>query len=80
MGRGGAKIASGIAGLVWELVEEVCSGIEVVIERDYTVGDRSLRRDVVVVDAEGLIACVAVGMRGSGLPEKWDMSQLWTKS
>lgn len=65
--RGGAKVAFALAVLVWEVVEEVCFGIAVVIEEGCRVGDLSLNM-VVVVDVEGLIAYVAVGRRGFGLP------------
>lgn len=68
MGRGGAQIAFEVAGLVWEAVEEVCFGIEVVMEEDCTVEDWSLSRGAAVVDAEGLIACVAVERNRFGLP------------
>lgn len=57
-----------VAGLVWEVVEEVCFGIVVAIEEGCRVGDWNLSRGVVVVDAKGLIACVVVGRKGFGLP------------
>lgn len=57
-----------VAGLVWEVEEEVCYGIAVVIEEGCEVGDWSLNRVVVGVDAEGVIAGVALGRRGFGLP------------
>ena len=57
-----------IAGLVWETGEEVCLDIGIVVEEDCRIGGWSLSRGVVVVDAEDLIAGVAVGMRGSELP------------
>lgn len=68
MGRDGAGIAFVVAGPCWELVEEVCFGIAVGIEGCCRVGDWSSNRVVLVVDVEGLIACVAVGKRGFGLP------------
>lgn len=68
MGRDGARIAVVVAGLVWEVKEEVCFGTAVVIEEDCMVGDWSLNRVALVVDVKGLIACVAVGRRGFGLP------------
>ena len=49
-------------------MEEVCFGIAVGVEEDYRVGGWSSNRVVLVVDVEGLIACVAVGKRGFGLP------------
>ncbi len=49
-------------------MEEVCFGIAAVVEEDCRVEDWSLNRVVVVVDVEGLIACVAVGKRAFGLP------------
>lgn len=68
MGRHGAGLAFVVAGLVWEVEEEVCYGIAVVIEEGCKVGDWSLNRVVVGVDAEGVIAGVALGRRGFGLP------------
>ena len=47
------------------MVEEVCSGIDSVIEEGCWVGDWRLSRGV---DEEDLIACGAVGRRGFGLP------------
>ena len=68
MGRGGAKTALGVAGLVWEAAE-VCFGVGFVIEEGCWIGDWSLSRGaVLVVVAEGLIAWVAVERRGSGPP------------
>lgn len=68
MGRDGAAVAVVAAGLVWEVVEEDCFGIEVVVEAGCRVGDWNLNRVVVEVDVEGLIACVAVVRRGFELP------------
>lgn len=73
MGRGGGETAFGLAGLVWEVVEEVCFGTEVGFEEVYTLGDWNLSRGVVVVDVEDLIDCVAVGRRGFVLPVSMEL-------
>lgn len=65
---GGVGVAFGVAGLVWEVVEEVCFGDAVVFEENCRAGDWSLRGVVVKVDVESLIACVAVGRRVFVLP------------
>ena len=57
-----------IAGQVWAAVGEVYFDTAVVVEENCRVADWRLSKGVLVVDAEGSIACVAVGRRGSGLP------------
>lgn len=62
------KTAPVFAGFVWE-VAEACFGIGFEIEEGRRRGVWSLSRGVMlVVVAEGLIACVAVDMRESGPP------------
>lgn len=62
------KTAPGLAELVWEAAE-VCFGIGFESEEGCRIEGWSLSRGVVlVVVAEGLIACVAVGRRESGPP------------
>ena len=66
--RRGVEVAFALAVLVWEVVEEVSFGIAVVIEEGCRLGDLSLNMVVAVVRVEGLIAYVAVGRKGFGLP------------
>ena len=68
MGRDGAGIALEIAELVLRIVQEVCFGIELAIEEGDRVGGWSSSRGVMIVEAEDLVAGLAVGMRVFGQP------------